>query len=315
MSKKLMIYNLNFRLAEDFKTFDVNGYIFYPIPKKQLLRRNIYTSDDALKENREMSLNAFVEIPHVQPDSILYKGGIYSERRKRKLLDDILVIISCCIGRNVVAKFMRVFPGFPTASGKHCEMVAKNSEYLKTYLEIALRHLSAPIWQTTYEDGFHLKMFYNASNIYVIEPRFLADITIWEYLYYRENTHFTYRQLNSVTLNTKIKYLISKFLLNTEAVFPEERFRIFSDLRNQLSHSGKLPIKNPNSLFNNLGWIGCENYLKLFNRLTQALVLKTLGIESLDHMSAFSVRTFLEELTRESRVRLFEEMDRRRIEF
>jgi len=68
-------------------------------------------------------------------------------------------------------------------------------------------------------------------------------------------------------------------------------------------------------LFNNLGWVGCEKYLELFKRLTQALVLKTMGIEALDRMSTFSVRSFLEELTREGRVRLFEEMDRRGIEF
>ena len=31
-------------------------------------------------------------------------------------------------------------------------------------------------WQDKYENGFHVKSFYNSSNIYVSEPRFLSNI-------------------------------------------------------------------------------------------------------------------------------------------
>jgi hypothetical protein len=262
-----------------------------------------------------MILNAYVEIPPKQENSIFRKGGKSSRKRKIKFLEDILMIISICIGRNVVAKFYENRREFPLAPSKHCEMVSKDSQQLETHLEFAISSVQKKDWQQKYDNGFHIRQFYNASDIFVTEPRFLADVTIWEYLYYCNNRSKTYKTLKTVSLNTKINFLIKNYSLSNLSSIQEERLRIFSDIRNQLSHSGKLPIENPKSPFQDLGWSGCKRYMKLFRHLTQVLVLKTLGINAIDALEVFDVKAHFEELLQNGTVDHYEKMDKAGVEF
>ncbi len=290
------LYNLNFLFEDEFTPFEIDGYTFSPIPGKQPKKKTIYSSDYFLKSYRGMKLNAKVSIPSRQKNSIFRKGGIYPKNRKIKFLDDLLVIISILIGQNVIAKFYEKFLEFPLASGKHCETVSHNSNELKNHLSVAIPEVLNRDWQKKYENGFHVRVFYNASNIFVEEPRFLADITIWEYLYYRNHHNLSYDSLRMCTLNTKINFLVKEYLLPDIVSLPEVHLRIFSDMRNQLSHSGKLPIQNPRSPFVELSWIGCSKYIRLFSRLTQVLVLKTMGIECFEQLKVFNVKDHLDEL-------------------
>jgi hypothetical protein len=310
MSRQFRLYNLNFLKAEDFQPFTVDGYTFYPVPERQPRKQVVYTPEHALRFNRRVHLNARVSIPARQKDSILRKGGKDLNNRKIKFLEDLLVIISICIGRNVVPKFCEKRLEFPLCSAKHCEMVSKNSTELRTHLESAISEIRKDEWQQKYDNGFHVRAFYNASDIFVAEPRFLADITIWEYLYYCSNRSMSYYALTNVSLNTKLNYLVRKYLMDNVRSIPEERLRIFKDIRHQLSHSGKLPIENPQSPFQHLGWSGFREYLKLFRHLTQVLVLKTIGIDALDQLKDFDVRPHLEELLRSRSVSLYETPDR-----
>lgn len=309
MSKLLRLYNLNFLYVEDFQPFTIDGYTFYPIPERQPQRRVPSTSDDILRYNRRMHLNARVSIPARQRDSIFRKGGKYSRNRRIKFLEDLLMVVSICIGRNVVPRFYEKRLEFPLCSAKHCEMVSSNSTELKAHLETAIAEIQKSEWQRKYDNGFHVRAFYNASDIFVMEPRFLADVTIWEYLYYCNNRSMPYDTLTGVSLNTKINYLVKEYLVDSLSSIPEERLRIFSDIRNQLSHNGKLPIENPRSAFQHLGWSGCREYLRLFKRLTQVLVLKTMGVDALDRLRVFDVRSHLEELLRTGAINLFEALD------
>lgn len=309
MSKIFKLYNLNFLFANGFEPFTVDGYAFYPI-KNMSQTNKIESSDDVLRFNRKMHFNAYVSIPARQKDSIFRRTGKYSKHRKIKFLDDLLTIISIFIGRNVVPRFYYKFSEFPTFSAKHCEIISKNSIQLKTHLELAISKITKDDWQQKYENGFHVIKFYNASNITIAEPRFLADVTIWEFLYHRNNSHLSYDQMRRISLNTKINDLVKKCFLNNDPSIPEDRFRIFSDIRNQLSHNGKFEIQNPRSPFRNLGWIGLRHYIDLFKRLTQVLVLKTMGIDSIDQMSIFSVRQHFEELYQHGHIRHYEEMDK-----
>jgi hypothetical protein len=254
-----------------------------------------------------------VSLPPRQKDSIFHKGGRYTENRKIKFLEDLLVVISVCIGRNVVPKFYEKRRDFPLCSVKHCETVSKNSNELKAHLEIAIEEIMKNEWQKKYDNGFHIRAFYNAANILVVEPRFLADVTIWEYLFYCNNKSMTYDDLKRKSLNTKINYLVKQYLVDNNSSIPEERLRVFSDLRNQLSHSGKLPIENPKSPFQKIGWHGCEQYLLLFKWLTQALVLKTIKIDAIGQMSTLSVQYFLEELLRNGEIALFKQLEHLKI--
>lgn len=310
MSKILKLYNLNFLFDEAFNPFDIYGYYFQPILKKKPKKQN-NPPRNFIKANRKMVVNAFVTLPKKQKNSILYKDGRHPNNRKIKLLDDLLIIISICIGRNVVKQSYKNYRNFPSFSGKHCEVISKNPIELKNHLEIAVKEIQESKWQKKYGNGFHIIQFYNGSNIFVMEPRFLADVTIWEYLYYCDNRNLSYKEMDWKSLNTKIKYLIKNYLLDgIHLKIPEEQFRIFSDIRNQLSHHGRLPIKNPKSPFMQLGWAGCRKYTKLFKQLTQALVLKTLGIDALDNLSTFAVRPYLDELVKTGEVKYFDYVDK-----
>ena len=307
MSRVLRLYNLNFLCAEDFQPFTVDGYTFYPIPERQTQRGVTTPSDDVvLKYNRSMHLNARVSIPARQKDSIFRRGGRYSRHRRIKFLEDLLMVISICIGRNVVPRFCEKRREFPLCSAKHCEMTSKNSAELKTHLETAITEILKSQWQVKYDDGFHVKAFYYFSDIIVAEPRFLADVTIWEYLYYCNNRSMSYDVLKTVSLNTKINYLVKEYLVGSVASIPEQRLSIFSEIRNQLSHSGKLPIEKPTSQFVNLGWSECREYMSLFKRLTQVLVLKTMGLDVFDQLRVFDVKPCLEELLRNGKLAYLE---------
>ncbi len=308
-----LLYNLNFLWADDFQSFTVDGYTFHPISEKQPVRNSTYNSNNAVKYNRNMHLNARVSLPPRQKDSIFHKGGRYTENRKIKFLEDILVVISVCIGRNVVPKFYKTRRDFPLCSAKHCETASKNSNELKAHLEIAIEEIMKSEWQEKYDNGFHIRAFYNAANILVAEPRFLADVTIWEYLYYCNNRSMTYDKLICISLNTKINYLVKQYLVDNKSSIREERLRVFSDLRNQLSHYGKLPIENPKSMFQKMGWHGCEKYLLFFKRLTQALVLQTIKIDAIKQMNTLSIQNLLEELLRNGKIALFEQLDHLKI--
>lgn len=187
-----------------------------------------------------MELNAKVSIPSRQRDSVFRKDGIYHDGRKIKLLDDLLVIISILIGRNVIPKSYEKLLEFPLCSGKHCECVSRNSHELQEHLFLATPSILARDWQEKYENGFHVRSFYNASNIFVEEPRFLSSMAIWEYLYHRNHRNLPYDSLNRRTLNTKINFLVKEYLLPSQTSLPEERLRIFSDMRNQLSHNRQI---------------------------------------------------------------------------
>jgi hypothetical protein len=296
VSRKFNLYNFNFFSAEDFQPFTVDGYTFSPTPERQPQNGIIFSPEDELKFNRRMSLNAKVSIPARQRNSVFRKGGVYTGNRKIKFLEDLLNVISICIGRNVVPKFHKKRHEFPLCSAKHCDLISKNSTELEIDLNIVAPRILDLDWQRKYDNGFHVRKFYNSSDIFVLEPRFLADITIWEYLYSCNHRDMPYGRLNRVTLNTKINYLIKTYLLTTVSAIPEEQFRIFSDLRNQLSHNGKLPIQNPSSPHLNLAWAASKKYMILFRRLTQALVLKTIGIDALHRIDTLMIRTHLNEL-------------------
>ncbi|MFH1798046.1 MAG: hypothetical protein ABH844_01705 [Candidatus Omnitrophota bacterium] len=305
MSRKMYLYNLHFFDAEDFKNFSIVGYSFCPIAERQPK----IELDYGLIFNRGMHLNSYVLIPKRQAGSVFFKGGKSSQHRERKFLDDILLIISILIGRNTVAKFHKKYSCFPLCSSKHCSIIALNSEELLEYLKIAIPLIKDSVWQDKYDSGFHLNMFYNNSNIFVEESGFLANISLWEHLYYRNHKDKSFEDIKNCSLDGKIHFLIKEYFLKDECKIEQNNLRIFSDIRNQLSHNGKLPIQNPKSPFLKLGYAGCEHYVKMFGRLTHVLVLKTLGIDAIGKLHVFGVKAHLDELVKEGFVSHFKEMD------
>jgi hypothetical protein len=230
---------------------------------------------------------------------VLFRGERLNHRWKRKFIEDMLILISILIARKVVLRAHKDYSFFPLWSGLYCESIAKDSSELKRYLDIAIDQLQKKEWQERFLDGFHVMMFYNISDITNTESRYLGDITVWEFLYYCSKRHvLTYDQLVCESLNTKINFLVKTYLLPSARRIHQDRFDVFTHLRNQLAHNGKLPIQNPKSKFGTLDWNGCKQYMNLFKLLIQAVVLKTLGIDAIGHLG----RDELEELVKRGRV-------------
>ena len=315
MPRILKLVNLNFIDADDFKPFEVNDYSFLPIEQRQKI---------SLFSNRSHSVNAKVIIPPNQPNSVLRKGGKKGKRsgseRLIKLLDDMLIIVSILIGRNVVQWSDRAYSIFPAVSSKHCNMISKNSTSLKNDLDTAINTLLLPDWQTKFENGFHVLMFYNCADLFVDESRFISNVKIWEFLYAHDikdlddSVEAHYYKLRKTKLETKICHLLRRYLLNNKNL-SLDKLDIFIHLRNQLTHYGKLPVIVPDApdWIRSLGWSGCKWYLRLFERLTQLLVLKTLGIDGIQSLNLFNVSEHLSELVSKGRISFYEKMDKAEI--
>jgi len=296
MSKKILLYNFNFMTSDQFSEFEFSDYIFTPILEKQPHPKDTISLKDTLIYNRYMTLNSYVLLKNNQINSIIRAGSKYPNDRKVKFFDDILMFISILIGRNVVPKSYKNYNNFPPLASNHCEIVSRNSSELRSHLELINNRVKDQDWQNKFDNGYHIKMLYNNSNIFVREPRFLSFTTIWEYLYARENQNKSFKQILDTCLDHKIAYLLRKYLLSIKRKNLENRIKIFRVIRNQLTHSGDLPV-NCSEFNKHLSVASCYEYMKLFEHLTQLLVLKTLGLDAFDNLQVFNIREHLDELS------------------
>lgn len=300
MKKK--IDNLTFIVDTDFTSpFTVDGYTFYPQPPKTQRSHpvSVITNNRILNENRKHKQNAYVEYGGAQGDSILFAGGLEGNRfrpRKRKFLDDLLLLGSILTARNWGLFFRRNTTQYPVVSRNHLEYISKDAGQCKQHLNIAVRKIKDTAWQKQFDNGFHLRTLLNHANILNAESRFLSMVVIWEWLY----PHL--KNPNSATPNDESNNLLEIFSFILKTYWPTklnavlETKNIFHSLRNQLAHSGKLPIDRSyaETWMTQILWKGSwttkgiSDYLNFFDRLTQILVLKTIGIDGEESLRVFN---------------------------
>ena len=157
MPKGLKICNLNFEGDNNFDEFEIDGYKFTPI-NKDITEKLIYKSQDFVNYHRKHKVTCKVFTPKRQNDSIIFKEGHLTNKlsisqtgRKRKFLEDVLLLISLLIGRNVVLYSRRYSPQFPALPFKSLKPISSNSsEFWKTgsgwNLEFIGRRGQAGIW-------------------------------------------------------------------------------------------------------------------------------------------------------------------------
>jgi len=242
---------------------------------------------------RKHQQNAFVEFNGAQRGSIIFAGGFAGSKanpQKRKFIEDILIIGSILTGFNWGLYSYRInkvqaYPVIPTTPLEFFRMEGKSA--IEETFHNALNKILDPKWQKQYENGFHLRMFLNHANILNIESRFLGMVVVWEWLY----PHL--KNPNGATVKdetTKLHKILGSIL---DSFWPDRAFKgniIFQALRNQLAHSGKVPINRTRKYVdpwmttldweNTQGKLGLDAYLRFFDQLTQLIVLKTLGIDS-----------------------------------
>lgn len=297
--KKKKLDNLTFIVDEDFTfSFSVDGYTFYPqkplIREHQLVR--VLSGNNRLNDNRRHKQNAYVEHESKQEESVIFRGGLEGNKlrpRKRKFLDDLLVLGSVLTARNWGLFSRRDSTQYPVVSRNHLEYISKDAGECKQHLDTAVGKLKDATWQKQYDNGFHLSMLLNHANILNSESRFLSMVTIWEWLYpHLKNPIQATSNDESENLHEVFSFILKNFWPNEadSTIFTNGRVggvskNVFYVLRNQLTHSGRLPIDRSyaEQWMKNLGR-GDSRYLKFFDRLTQIVVLKTLGIEGGDSL-------------------------------
>lgn len=273
--KKLLV-NVDIYLEDGQEFFTVDKYKIYPRISHVIKAKDI----------RKHKQNAFVEFNGNQDDSILFRGGITGNRkkpRKRKLIDDILILGSLLNGRNweLYSRINYQYPCSPLIPRPGLEDIGLDEKVkIESYFSIVLEKIRDAAWQKQYENGFHLRMLLNHANIMNLESRFLSHVVIWEWLY----LHLT--NPNRPEKKYKLNFILNNVM---KSFWPNMAFsgnNIFYVLRNQLAHSGKLPINRSYAepwmtqlVFNgDYRNPGIRQYLEFFDRLTQVVVLKTLDI-------------------------------------
>jgi len=282
--KSLLLWNLKFIRPNEYKEFDCDVYHFEPV----------YVPKDERNPFRKQVITYKVTFNGKQKDTIMWRGGVVlplsmkgvklpqsdlqKYGRKRKIIEDILIMISVLTGCNVALNSQKDSPNFPLRAKKIpcplCITSASLEKYLNTVFSKFLDHK----WQKKYQDGFYLTHFNNAANITTKEPRFLSYLVLWELLYSLENN-----RKESMDLNKIITFLMDRFF-GFRREFKKEDPCIFYLIRNQLAHNGILPlsgnrIKNAKREFRDLSIDDCYEYLDFFGQLTYTMVLITTGID------------------------------------
>ena len=291
-----------------FEPFDVEGYHFTSLyPKPAGWPENSGRSGQSGFDTRSVTHTGFVEFSGRQEDSILFRGGVIGTARgtrKRKLIDDVLLLACLLTGRNWWLYSRRMYPDFPVINANHLSCIApgEGGQDAGLMIEEALQCVRSELWQTQFEGGFHLRMLRNHANILATEARFLSLVVIWEWLFAHLQNPIgasisdESRDLKEIFTTVLEEYWPGK--VNSSLLLSE---CIFHVLRNQLAHSGRLPIdrdKSPGWMkklhcdfryFSGKG-VGVIDYIHFFQQLTQVVVLKTLGVGAEDRLAAWSFR-------------------------
>jgi len=297
--------NLTFVSDKYFKPFSIDSYTFtskYSFNSEDDFGCKIITS--TVEEHRRHKLNAFVTFKGKQKDSLIWKGGRVGlnevKSRKRKLIEDILLISSLLVGKNVFLHSRKRYPQCQLVSSPHLNNISKNSFELQSDLTMALNQLKDNKWRKKFHNGFHLIMMYNHANVLLRESRYLANVIIWEWLY--PQIHPSGRE--SLKLKEIFLFLLEYFYPSRVNSKLLKSNNIFHVLRNQLAHSGMFPIDRPyaEDWMKQLSELEIQEYLKFFGNLTHAVVLKTLGIDVGNRLDTFDFSSQLSSYLRTGRI-------------
>ncbi len=287
------IYNLCFPPRNYFKAFTIDRYTF--TSNADPSSSSTYNSK---RDWREIRPTATMSIKGKETPSIIYSSGKLINRLRgtttdRTFLDDVLLLMSLCLARNIVPEYMLSSNEWPVIARNHLDQISKFPEQLGSDLDAAIGYIKSPTWQDKYLRGFHLRVIFHAANVLNTETRFLAFFVPWEWLYARLTGKDKENNLRVI-----ISYILRQFWPNTNAsIFNGHANNILQILRNQIAHNGMLPIMNRgDSWMRNIAKADLlERYIPFFIRLTQVVVFKTIGLHCERRIHGFNsdLETFL----------------------
>ena len=280
------IFNLYFPPRDFFNPFTIDRYSFTSTSHPSF--SSTYNSQ---RDWRDVRLTATVSIRDKQKPSIIYRGGklincLKQTETKRTFLDDLLLLMSLCLARNVVPEYMSSSNEWPVIARNHLEQVSASPEQLSSDISAAVSCIRSVTWQQKYLSGFHLRMICHAANVLNMETRFLAMFVLWEWLYVRLTGEEKEFSLSKIMAHILIDFWPS----TNSSIFDAKANNIMQTLRNQLAHNGLLPISNRGD-----PWMRAvskqdllKKYIPFFVRLTQIVVLKTIGLQCESRIPGFT---------------------------
>lgn len=279
------IFNLCFPPREYFDPFTIDRYTFTSTSKP-----SFSSTYNPRSDWRDVRLTAAVSITDEQEPSIIYNGGKLINRLQQTeteltFLDDVLLLMSLCLARNVCPEYLSSTNEWPVIARNHLEQVSATPEQLSSDISAAISCIRSVTWQQKYLSGFHLRMICHAANVLNKETRFLALFVLWEWLYGRLTGDEKENNLRKI-----MAYILKHFWPDTNSsIFNDQANNIMQTLRNQLAHSGLLPINRGDF------WMRAVStqdllgkYILFFTHLTQIIVLKTIGLNCESRIPGFS---------------------------
>jgi len=279
------IFNLYFPPRDFFNPFTIERYTFTSTSKPSFI--STYNSQ---KDWRDVRLTATVSIRDKQKPSIIYSGGKLINRLKQTeteltFLDDLSLLMSLCLARNVVPEYMSSTNEWPVIARNHLEQVSTSPEQLSSDISVVISCIRSVTWQQKYLSGFHLRMICHAANVLNMETRYLAMVVLWEWLYGRLTGDEKENNLRKI-----IAHILKHFWPETNSsIFKDQANNIMQTLRNQLAHSGLLPINRGDLWMRAVSKQDLlEKYIPFFTHLTQIVVLKTIGLNCESRIPEFT---------------------------
>jgi len=293
--KKFLVENVVLGISprDPFSPFSVGGYKFRYCGHPKTGSIVVFSSKNVLEDARKNHQNTEIEFDGGEKLTVIFtEGGVVGRRgegpensEEITFLEDILVIGSILTGWNWQLATWKEYENYWPYGKNALKCVCSNSEQCEKYLQQSICKLLDPAWQLQFENGYHLRMLNNHGKIPIKEPRFLANFVIWEWLFpHIKNPNGAGVQDESENLREIFSDILLHYWgdqVNTD-IFNDREVNIFQILRNQLTHSSKLPVNRRGALdwMKKLTLDDVNRYLEFFDVLTQAVVLKTLNIDA-----------------------------------
>ncbi len=279
------IFNIYFPPRDFFNPFTIERYTFTSTSKPSSI--SMY---DPRSDWRDVRLTATVSITDEQEPPIIYRGAKLIDRLKQTeteltFLDDLSLLMSLCLARNVVPGYMSSTNEWPVIARNHLEQVSATPEQLSSDISAAISCIRSVTWQQKYLSGFHLRMICHAANVLNMETRFLALFVLWEWLYVRLTGDEKVNNLRKI-----MAHILKHFWPSTNSsTFNAQTNNIMQTLRNQLAHSGLLPINRGDLWMRAVSKQDLlEKYIPFFTHLTQIIALKTIGLHCESRIPEFT---------------------------
>lgn len=284
-----LVYNFEFpRFRMQFK---VAGYRFERVPEYEERVKalhhtmHVHHEFDIPLNSGGHAITATVEAPRHPSASVIPWG-----HSAPTALDDILLLFSLFTGRQVFAlrrplttrEVLTADPRkffFGTSLRKTLRYKPHREGDSEPYdvgfeegIEKVYSTIKQESWLKTYGEGYFLLIFREACRRQILESSFMLCWSIWEHLFAILNGSWLSKEtIRSITSADKLAYLIARYEILEEMQSAQRtKLKKLSEVRNSVVHTGRFVDSQSMEL------------ATLFVRVTEHLVVKTLGLKPFD---------------------------------